>query len=134
MQFELLLFSGLIAAGVMFRKRQVVEGLWILFFAHMALSSVRHVPLYVAACAPAIAANLRDWCRGWTGQAKKNSIPGILNQIAEDASRGFRREQRVAGAGDCGIGADGQPMQWPTDFPAEIFPVKMVHDHRGRDP
>ena len=92
MQFELLLFSGLIAAGVMFRKRQVVEGLWILFFAHMALSSVRHVPLYVAACAPAIAANLSDWYRGWTGQAKKNSIPGILNQIAEDASRGFRRE------------------------------------------
>jgi hypothetical protein len=95
----------------------------------MALSSVRHVPLYVAACAPAIAANLSDWYRGWTEQAKKNSIPGILNQIAADTSRGFRRESVWPVLAIVALALMNQPMHWPTDFPEEIFPVKMVHDH-----
>ena len=128
-QFELLLFSGLIAAGVMFRRRQIVEGLWILFFAHMALSSVRHVPVYVAVCAPVIAANLSEWYRGWTGNAKKNSLLGILNQIAEDTSRGFRHESVWPAAAVVVLAMMNAPMHWPSDFPEEIFPVKMVHDH-----
>ena len=129
LQFEALMFIGLIAAGVMFRRRQVAEGLWVLFFAHESLSSVRHVPVFIAVCAPAIAANLSDWYRDWTAKAKKNSLPGILNQIAEDTARGFRRDSVWPVAAIVVLAFMQQPMQWPYDFPEEIFPVKMVHDH-----
>jgi len=129
LQFEVLMFTGLIAAGLMFRKKQVVEGLWVLFFAHMALSSVRHVPLYVAACAPVVALNLSEWYRTLTARAKKNSIPGILNQIADDAARGFRHESLWPVVVIVVLAFLNQPMHWPADFPEEIFPVKMVHDH-----
>jgi hypothetical protein len=130
-QFEVLMFSGLIAAGLMFRRKQIVEGLWILFFAHMSLSSVRHVPVYIAVCAPAIAANLSEWYRAWTRNAKKNSLVGILNQIAEDAARGFRRGSLWPAAAVVALAMMNAPMQWPADFPEEIFPVKMVRDHPG---
>ncbi len=129
LQFEALMFLGLIAAGMMFRRRQMVEGLWVLFFAHEALSSVRHVPVFVAVCAPAIAANLSDWYRGWTARVKKNSLPGILNQIAEDAARGFRRGSVWPAVAVIVLAFLNRPIPWPQDFPEEIFPVKLVHDH-----
>ncbi|HLH39522.1 MAG TPA: hypothetical protein VKX39_10280 [Bryobacteraceae bacterium] len=129
LQFEGLMFIGLIAVGILFRRRQVVESLWVLFFAHEALSSVRHVPVFVAVCTPAIAANLSDWYRGWTAGAKKNSLPGILNQIAEDTARGFRRDSVWPVVAIAVLAFLNRPISWPYDFPEEIFPVKMVHDH-----
>ena len=44
LQFEALLLIGLIVAGAQFRRWKIVEGLWIVFWAHMALGSVRHAP------------------------------------------------------------------------------------------
>jgi len=129
LQFEALMFLGLIAAGTLFRKKQIAEALWILFFAHMSLSSVRHVAVFVAACSPVIAATLSDWYRGWTAGVKKNSLPGILNQIADDAARGFNRTSIWPAMAILGLALVNRPIQWPTDFPDEIFPVKMIHDH-----
>jgi hypothetical protein len=45
MQFEVLLFAGLIAVGSLVRKKRIVEPLWVLFLAYEALSSGRHVPV-----------------------------------------------------------------------------------------
>src|SRR5271155_2122125 len=55
LQFEALLMAGLIAAGALLRRKCIVEALWIVFFAHMALASARHVPIYVTVVAPVIA-------------------------------------------------------------------------------
>ena len=128
-QFEALMFVGLIATGVMFRRKQYVEGLWVLFFAYMSLSSVRHVPVYVAVCTPLVASNLSDWYRAFTANAKKSSLVGILNQIAEDTARGFRHESVWPALAIVALAFMNQPMHWPSDFPEEIFPVKMIHDH-----
>jgi len=36
LQFEALMLIGLIAAGLLFRRRRIVEGLWIVYLAHMS--------------------------------------------------------------------------------------------------
>ena len=71
LQFEALMLIGLIAAGLLFRRKRFVEGLWIVYFAHMSLGSVRHVPIFVTVCAPVIAIEVSDWWRQWTGNAKE---------------------------------------------------------------
>ena len=91
LQFEALLLVGLIAAGALLRRRRIVEGLWIVFFAHMALASVRHVPVYVTVVGPVIAFEMAGWWKAWTAGAAKKSLPGIINQMAADSAPGFRR-------------------------------------------
>lgn len=129
MQFEALLFAGLIASGMLFRRHRVVEGLWILFFAYMALSSVRHVPVFVTVNVPIIAAEAAEWWKQWTSTARKSSLAGILNQMAADSMNGFRRSSAWPVMVVVTLMCIGKPVPWPKDFPEEILPVKMVHDH-----
>src|SRR6185437_2206007 len=91
LQFEALLLIGLIVAGAQFRRWKIVEGLWIVFWAHMALGSVRHAPVFIAVTAPVIASQLTAWWNQWTAHVKKGSLPWILNMMAADALKGFRR-------------------------------------------
>ncbi len=129
MQFELLLLTGLIVAGAMFRRKHVVEALWIAFWAHMALGSVRHVPVFVTVCAPIIAVEVGAWWTAWTAKEKKSSLVGIVNQMAADSLAGFRRTSILPWAVAAGLIAVGSPIKWPTDFPAQLFPTKMFHDN-----
>ncbi len=131
-QLEALLFAGLITAGFLLRRKHVVEALWILCFAHLALSSVRHAPVFVAICAPLIAANVSDWYRAWTAGASKSSLAGIFNQMAADAMKGFRRTSLWPFAVIVALALMNQPLKWPTDFPEETFPTKIVHDHAAQ--
>ncbi len=132
LQFEALLLIGLIAAGGLFRMRRIVEALWIVFFAHMALASVRHVPVYVTVVGPVVAYQVAGWWKSWTHGAAKKSFPAILNQIAADAAPGFRRSSiwpvAVVGA----LVAIGAPVPWPKDFPDLTFPTQLVHDHAAQ--
>lgn len=135
LQFEALLLIGLIVAGAQFRRWKIVEGLWIVFWAHMALGSVRHAPLFVAVSAPIIASQLSDWWNQWTAHAKKSSLLGILNLMAADALKGFRRTSAWPAAAVAVLILMGPPVtsvssiKWPQDFPEFVFPVKMVRAH-----
>ena len=128
-QFEGLLMAGLMVAALSFRRRRVVEGLWIVYFAHMALSSVRHVPVFVTVAGPIIAAELSVWWNLWTAGARKSSLAGILNSMAADSIGQFRRSSAWPVMAVAALIVIGRPIPWPTDFAPEIFPVKMVHDH-----
>ena len=129
LQFELLMLTGLLVAAVLFRRRQVVEGLWIVFWAHMALGSVRHVPIFVTVAGPVIAAQVALWWAEWTAGAKKSSVTGILNQMAGDAIAGFQRTSLLPWAVVLALILLGDAGRWPKDFPAQVFPTKMVHDN-----
>jgi len=129
LQFEALLLVGLIVAGAQFRRWKVVEGLWIVFWAHMALGSVRHAPLFVAITAPIIAGQLSTWWNHWTAHVKKNSLPGILNLMAADALKGFRRTSVWPAVAVVVLMLMGAPIKWPQDFPEFVFPVKIVRTH-----
>ena len=91
LQFEALLLLGLIVAGAQFRRFKVVEGLWIVVWAHMALGSVRHAPIFITVTAPILAGQLSDWWNAFSARFKKSSLPGILNLMAADGLKGFRR-------------------------------------------
>jgi hypothetical protein len=130
LQYEVLLLVGLIVAGFLFRRKQVAEGLWILFFAHMSLSSVRHVPIFVTVAAPVIAVEVSTWWTTWTASASRNSLVGILNQMAADSMHGFRRTSLWVPAVVLTLVLLGPPFPWPKDFPEVGFPVKMVHAHQ----
>ena len=129
LQFEALLFAGLIAAGTQFRRRRVAEGLWILLFAYLSLSSARHVPLFVAATMPLIAAEVASWWQALVKGAPKGSLRVILNEMAEDSIPGFCRTSVWPVVFVVALAVIGKPIQWPTDFPKEVFPVTMVHEH-----
>jgi len=128
LQFEALMLTGLLVAASLIRRRQIVETLWIVFWAHMALASVRHVPIFVTVAAPIIAWEVGCWWTKWTAKSKKSSIIGILNQLAADSAAGFSRTSLlpwVVAAGLMGVGG----IKWPQDFPSAVFPTKIVHDN-----
>jgi len=129
LQFEALLLIGLIVAGAQFRRWKIVEGLWIVFWAHMALGSVRHAPVFIAITAPILAAQLSDWWNTWTRQVKKSSVPGILNLMSADALKGFRRTSAWPVAAVAVLALMGSPIKWPQDFPDFVFPTKIVRAH-----
>ncbi len=132
MQFEALLFAGFIAAGFLFRRVRIVEGLWILFFAQMALGSARHVPVYVTVTAPAIAVEIGGWWKQWTGSMGKKSLAGIVNAMAADSVAGFRRSSAWPAIVIAALILTGPPIPWPKDFPPEVFPVAMVRKHAAQ--
>jgi hypothetical protein len=161
MQFEALLLVGLMVALALLQRRRVVEALWIVFWAHMALASARHVPVFITVAAPAVAYELSRWWTVWTGGAGKASLAGIVNQIAADSLAGFRRTSvwpalsvlalvliggpalpAKNGSASSGTSNDGPTpahntlaaelaIRWPQDFPELLFPTKLVHDHAG---
>ena len=126
LQFEGLLFIGLMVAGLLFRRGRVVEGLWIILFANMSLSSVRHVPVYVTVTVPIIAAEMAEWWRTWTANATKSSLPGIINAMAADSIRQFRRTS--AWPVMCGGCADADRE---TDPVADRFCAGSFPGHDG---
>jgi hypothetical protein len=129
LQFEALLFIGLIAAGACFRRAKVTEGLWILFLAYLSLSSVRHVPIFVTAVGPLIALELTSWWQGCASGATKNSALGILNQMGTDLLPGFQRTSAWCVIAVAALVVIGKPIPWPADFPEEIFPAQLIHAH-----
>lgn len=131
LQFEALMFTGLIGAGLLFKQRRVVEGLWIVYFAHMSLGSVRHVPIFVTVCAPVIAAVISDWWRTWTAGAKKTSLLGIVNQMSRDLTASFTRVSAWPFLLVGTLIAMGAPIKWPKDFPSLVFPTKIIHAHQA---
>jgi len=126
MQFEALLLTGVISAGLLIRKRRFIEALWILFFAHESLQSVRHVPVFIIVAAPIIAEEVSGWWRDLTARAGKASPLGIINQLSADFLPGFERSTFWPAAGILALILIGKPIAWPKDFPEQMFPVDMI--------
>ena len=63
--------------------------------------------------------------------SKNSSLPGILNLMAADALKGFRRTSAWPAAAVVALIAHGSLThnKWPQDFPDFVFPMKIVHAH-----
>jgi hypothetical protein len=129
LQFEALMFMGLITAGAYLRRRRFTEALWIVFFAYLALSSARHVPIFATVTVPLIAMEMTSWWDSLCAGAGKKSILGILNNMAQDIMAGFHRTTVWPVVFLLILALPATPIVWPMDFPDKIFPVKMVHAH-----
>ncbi len=133
LQYEMLLLVGILAAASQLARGRLVGPLWILFWAHQSLGSVRHVTVFVTVAAPIIALEATYlWDRLVAGASKK-SVHGILDSLAADMGRNFRWTSPWPAVFLAGLLlVDALPVHWPKDFPALRFPVKLVQKHGDR--
>ncbi len=127
LQFEVLLLVGLMVAGSLLLRRKVVESLWILIWAHFALSSARHIPIFAIFAGPLIAVELTRWLRQWTAGARRGSVAGILGQVSRDLAPAFRRTSLLPAAFVLLLALSPPSLaRWPADFPAADFPAALI--------
>ncbi|HBY60313.1 MAG TPA: hypothetical protein DEH78_10850, partial [Solibacterales bacterium] len=125
LQAQVLLFAGIMAAALLLSRRRVVEAAWILFWAHSALGSARHIPLFAIVAAPVVAVELtRLWEYGLAG-ARRGSLRRIFADLASENTPGAARVTvwALAPALLLVLPVDSR---WPTDFPEARFPIDTV--------
>ncbi len=130
--FEILLFAGLIAAASLLRRRNVTALLMIVAWAHAALVSVRHVPLFAIVVAPVLASEATVWWEWWTRLESPRSVIGILNRLAADVSAGCHRLSAWPALAVVLFAFPGFPGNWPRDFPEARFPVTLITRNANR--
>jgi hypothetical protein len=113
--FELALFGGVAVAGWLIRSRRLSEALPICYWAHAALTVVRHVPLFMVTAVPSMA--------GWLSRHAPQSP--LWRGLDEDCRRAAQRLSLapllfVGGL----LAAPG--ISWPTDFARVKFPQQTV--------
>lgn len=132
MQFELLLLLGVMAAAAAASRREWVYSLWILFWAHQSLVSVRHATVFVTIASPVIAVELTRLWRQWTGGVSRKSLAGILDSMSNDMAPSFRwTSVWPVGFLAALLFLDGG-SKWPQDFPTLRFPVKTIDAHAAK--
>jgi hypothetical protein len=113
-------------------SRRFAEAFWILFWAHQALGSVRHITVYSSLAAPLIAMEATGlWNRCVEG-ASRRSVPRILGTLVADIAPSFRWTSVWPALAIAALAAINAPIQWPTDFPTVGFPTQIVERHSER--
>lgn len=113
LSFLILLFAGLAAAGALFARKKYVEVLWIVFLSYCALVSVRHTTVWVVVLTPIVAEELTRW---W---------PATHRMIAFEL-RSMTAWPAIAAASVAVLPI----VEWPSQFPKDLFPVAMEARHR----
>jgi len=129
LQFEVLLLAGLLAAGVCLRRRLITDALLVIVFAHLALTSARHIPLFAIVAAPVIAMEATLLWEALVGKSRPRSTIRILGSVAEGMSANFRRWSLFAPLVIVAVASIPGIATWPLDFPAQMFPVTLVRTH-----
>jgi len=129
LQFEALLFGGLLLIPVLCKQQRSAEALTVLFWAHNALVSTRHVPLYAFAAAPICAAEASRWWAGWSVRLSRRSIGGTFRDCLADFSGGQQHWSLwVPMVVSCVV---LYPWAGPRDFPDNKFPVIAVQQNEA---
>lgn len=130
LQFEILLFAGLLVAASLLRKRRFADALLLAAWAHAALLSARHIPLFGVVAAPLIACEASELWRCVRHGA--GSVLGVIRQIGEDMRRNARGASLMPAACVAALALTGAPMRWPADFPDVKFPVALASRNAER--
>jgi len=125
---EILLFLGILSLPALVRRRKVVEVLWVGYFAHQALASARHIPLFVLIAAPIIGVELNTWWNMWVSRQPRKSTVTTFDQISVEMSPGFRWTSGWLLVLVLVLFLSGS-VTWPQDFPERWFPVKVAASH-----
>lgn len=130
--YEILLLVGLMTAGSLLLRRRFAESLWILFWAHQSLVSVRHVTIYAAVAVPLIAVELTERWNLLSARYGRRSIAAILDAVARDMAPQFRRGSVWPALAVASLLV--LPGHWPRDFPAVRFPIPTIEKFSARFP
>jgi hypothetical protein len=130
LQYEAILFAGILCAGFLLSRKRIVEALWLLCWAHLSLSGARHIPIYVIVALPVIGSQLNRWWDALTADAGRKSVAGIIRQVSAEISTSNRRFTVFPLIIVILLPMVDQSAHWPKDFPAQKFPVSMVTRHQ----
>lgn len=129
LQYQVILFAGLLCAGGLLWRRQLTTALVLLFFAHQSLQSVRHVTLFVILAAPVIGRELTQVWRAIAGRVDRKAAVRLLYQMAQDATPRLQYVTIWPVVFTLALILLPGPIQWPTNFPKELFPVQINQQH-----
>ncbi len=128
--FEFMLIGGLGAAFWCFEKREFATALWILLWAHLALASVRNIPLFGLISAPYTAAALERYGNDLSFfrpfRKLKIIASGICAEIEplERLPRSYAASLIVLLA--VGLGLANSAAGFKSEFDRRKFPVNAV--------
>lgn len=121
--FEVLLFGGLMAAAAAVARKRLAPAALVIIWAHAALVSARHIPIYVIVAAPVVAGELSAL---WRRLAAPGTPAGALEEAAAHSQRHLRRLSLWPALVLAALAVGAIPARWPEDFPGKRFPVAMV--------
>jgi len=130
--FELVLLLGLITSGVLLARKEFASALLIVAWAHMALSSVRHIPLFAIVSLPLAAEAASTWWEQAAARKPERSAGRILWAVGSDLAPSFRRHTAWAAILAAALIWLTPPSKWPKDFPSSLFPVEIVRAEFSR--
>ena len=133
-QFEILLILGLMSAASQLARKKIVHAGLILAWAHLALTSVRHITIFAIVAAPVVASEASLLWRQLTKHQPSRSVIRILDQLSSDLAPGFKRNSLWPLLFVLMLIVIGPPLRWPQDFPDDQFPIAMINRHANRFP
>ena len=129
-QFELLLIPGLMCTLELIRRRRYHEALLVLFWAHGALTSARHITIYAVVAVPPVADQLSLLWDRWTQTSARRSVMGALRELADDMRPAARWTSIWVPAFLVFLACGGWGVKWPADFPPR-FPAELIARNAG---
>jgi hypothetical protein len=132
MHFEVLLLAALLLAGRWMTRGRVADALLVLFWAHLALGSVRHVPLFAMVSAPLVAAELSQLWERRAAAWPSRSVGRILWALGDDLAGSFGRLSVWSAVLAAAVLLLTPASRWPRDFPESKFPVSLVRAENKR--
>ena len=133
-KFETLLFLGLCSIPSLIRGKQISHAVLIVLWAHEALASVRHVPIYAFIAGPAIATELTTLWNRWTVGRAPQSPLGALRDLVSELDIHAKRSSIWVPVFLVLLYVLTPARNWPSDFPAPRFPVQLVSQNAARWP
>ncbi len=124
----LLILGGGCCVGFL-RRRQWTECLWIAFFSYSALTSARHIPLFLVVAIPLIGVAVTEQWKRYAMRAGRRSVMAILNDQAEMMTARLQPLGVWSAAAVGAILVMTPALSWPGDLSAKYFPRDMVRSH-----
>jgi hypothetical protein len=124
-KFEAMLFLGLGSIALLLRKRRYEEAFLVGFWAHAALQSVRHVPLYMLVAAPVAGTELAGLMDRYTKERPPTSWLGAVRQLVQEFSANACRGSIWLPVLAAFLWFTPAGQEWPKDFP-DRYPAALI--------
>lgn len=129
MYFMMLLFVALAVAGVQIAKRRYTQALLIVAFSYLALTSVRHIPIFAIVVVPILVGELTVHYDVWARRQSRKSTSAILHDVSTTLNAQMRAIGLWSFAGLAALYFLPAASSWPQDYSNDRFPVDIARRH-----
>lgn len=125
--FEILLIAAIAALPRLISRMRLRDAALILIWAHEALGSARHIPLFLIVAAPAIASELDVLLSSAALRRGRDSVLSILRDAGNEWRPQTAWPSLLPVAVIIALFLMPGNSSWPADFPARRFPSAIVN-------